>query len=333
MLDSLITLARDCSDAKRQQFADQVSRHFADRAHLNRPDEVEAFNSLLDGVFDTLDTSAKKTIAERLADLDETSPELAQKIAREPTEISRPVLERSPVLRNAQLLKLAEDADQEQLLALSKREYLSANLTRKLIARGGKKVKQSVASNLGADISPEELDRLIKELPQQMGDKIRHLRRSTEDLVQEMFRDPDEVMTGEELEKKESRIPVRQWLTGIRQGHVTLNKAIYQIAFEKNLYDIVSLLAVVTGLGRQYVANFMVRYDSTCIAVLCRSSGVADGEYALICKARCAHLKFPASTGNKWVTNYHVLDPKDAQRMLALFKAKMAVREQEAGAA
>ncbi|WP_417684605.1 DUF2336 domain-containing protein [Roseibium sp.] len=330
MLDSLIKLATDCSDAKRQQFADEVSKRFVERVHLNRPDETSAFNSLLSGVVDKMDTSAKVTISERLADIDATDPGLAVKLATDKIEVARPMLERSKSLRERQLLELAESADQEHLLSLSKREYLSSRLTKKLVERGNLTVKQSVASNLGAEIDPKDVDRIIKDLPKEMGDKIRHLRRSTEDLIQEMFRDPDEVMTGEELVKRESRIDVRQWLTGIRQGHVTLNKAVSQLCFEKNLYDVVSILAVVVGLERKHVANMMIRYDSTCIAVLCRSIGIADGEYSSVCKARCMHLKFPTSTGNKWVTNYHLLDPKDAQRMLALFKAKMSAQDADA---
>ncbi|WP_417667301.1 DUF2336 domain-containing protein [Roseibium sp.] len=327
MLESLIKLAKDCSDVKRQQFADQVSKHFAERVHLNRPDEAEAFNNLLSSVVDCMDQTAKATMSERLADIDATSPELAMKLAKDEIAVAKPMLERSKSLRETALMEIAEAEGQEHLLSLSKREYLSARLTRKLVERGSTKVKQAVASNLGADIKPEEVDRIIKELPKEMGDKIRHLRKSTEDLIQEMFADPEEVMTGEELVKRESRIDVRQWLTGIRQGHVTLNKAISQLGFEKNLYDAVSILAVVTGLERKHVANMMIRYDSTSIAVLCRAIGIGDGEYSSVCKARCAHLKFPTSTGNKWLTNYHVLDPNDAKRMLSLFKAKMSTKD------
>jgi hypothetical protein len=332
MLDTLIKMANDCSDEKRQSFAEQVSKHFADRAHLNRPEEIETFNNLLDGVYDGLGDNAKEALAEKLADVVETSPKLASKIARDLPRVARPMLERSHSLREKELMEIAETEGEEHLLAISKRNYLSAKLTRKLIAHGSKKVKQSVASNLGAEITAEEIEQIIKELPAKMGDKIRHLRKSTEDFVAEMFQDPDEVMTGEELEKRESRIDVRQWLTGIRQGHITLNKAVSQVAFEKNLYDVASILAVVSGLERKHVANFMIRYDSTCIAVLCRAVGIGDGEYSTVCKSRCAHLKFPASTGNKWLTNYHLLDPKDATRMLELFKAKVTAQQMEAAA-
>ncbi|MEJ8473980.1 DUF2336 domain-containing protein [Roseibium algae] len=323
MLDALINQVKDCSETKRQKFADQVSKHFTDRAHLNRPEEISTFNNLLDGVYDELDTDARETLSKRLASLDAVSPDLAFKLANDEAQVAAQMLRQTRVLSDDQLISIAETKGQEHLLALSKREYISPSLSRKLIEKGNAKVKESIAVNIGADISKEEIEELIKSLPSELGNKIRHLRKSTEDLIQELFRDMSDIMTGAELVKRESRIDIKQWLTGIRQGHVTLNKAISQIALEKNLYDLASLLSVVTGINRSYVANLMVRYDSTGISVLCRAMGVHDGEYSAICKARCAHLKFPSTTGNKWVTNYHVLDPADAKRMMDVLRAKL----------
>lgn len=330
MLDNLISNAKDSSPATRQEFADQVSKHFADRAHLKRPEEILAFNTMLNGVYDSLDKESKQTVAARLALIDDTDPDLAFKIASDEPEIASKLLEHTHVLREGQLIRIAETKGDEHLRALARREHISQNLSRRIIERGDQRTKKMLAENAGADITPEDLERLIKSLPLELGAKIRHLRKSTEDLVRELFRDPQEVMTGPELTKRDTKIDARQWLIAIRKNHVTLNKAAAKIAFEKNLYDLASILAAIAGLERKYVANLMIRYDSTGTAVLCRALGLQDGEYAAICKARAAHLKFPESTANKWLTNYHVLDTKDAHRMLALFKAKTETAKLEA---
>ncbi|WP_417680176.1 DUF2336 domain-containing protein [Roseibium sp.] len=326
MLDTLIELAKDSSSTKRHQLVDHVTELFAARAHKNRAEEIATFNELLEGVFDTLDDSAKQKISERLSNVTATSANLAFKLAKEDLSIAQPFLERSQALKDAHLLEIASTQSQGHLLALSKREHLDAKVSKKLAERGSKEVRRSLASNLGADISPEDLEKVIKELPKQMGERIRHLRKSNEELIQDLFRDPAEIMAGDPLEKKETRIDVRQWIAGIREGHVTLNKAISQLAFEKNLYDITVLLGIASGLNHAHVVNMMIRYDSTGIATLCRAVGIPDGEYALICKARCNHLKFPESTGSKWVTNYHVLDPAEAKRLLGLLKIKLQNR-------
>lgn len=323
MLDTLIELAKDSSSTKRHQLVDHVTELFVARAHKNRTEEIATFNELLEGVFDTLDDGDKQKISERLSTITATSANLAFKLAKEDLTIAQPFLERSQALKDAHLLEIASTQSQGHLLALSKRDYLDASVSKKLVERGGKEVRKSLASNLGADISPEDLEKVIRELPKQMGERIRHLRKSNEELIQDLFRDPAEIMAGDPLEKKEARIEVRQWIAGIRAGHVTLNKAISQLAFEKNLYDVTVLLGIASGLDHEHVINMMIRYDSTGIATLCRAVGIPDGEYALICKARCNHLKFPESTGSKWVTNYHVLDPAEAKRLLGLLKIKL----------
>ncbi|MBD1545241.1 DUF2336 domain-containing protein [Roseibium aggregatum] len=330
MLDALIELAKDSSTTKRRQLVDHVTELFAARAHKNRPEEIATFNELLEGVFDTLDEDDKQKISERLSNVKATSANLAFKLAQENLAIAKPFLERSKALQDAHLIQIASTQSQGHLLALSKREQLDASVSKKLVERGSKEVKKSLAANLGADMSLEDFEKVIKELPKQMGERIRHLRKSNEELIHDLFRDPEEIMAGEPLEKKEARIDVRQWIAGIRQGHVTLNKAISQLAFEKNLYDVTVLLSVASGLDHTHVINMMIRYDSTGIATLCRAIGIPDGEYALICKARCNHLKFPESTGSKWVTNYHVLDPTDAKRLLGLLKFKLQNRQAEA---
>lgn len=329
MLDSLIELAKDSSASKRHQLVEHVTELFAARAHKNEPKEIETFNGILEGVFDTLDVKDKQKMAERLATIKVTSANLMYKLAQEDLPISQRVLEKSQVLKDAHLLEIAATKGDGHLMAISKRETLNAHVAKKLIERGSKEVKRSLAANLGADISPEDLEQIIKELPQKMGEKISHLRKSNEELIQDLFRDPSEIMAGDPLEQKESRIGVRQWMAGIRQGHVTLNKAVSQLAFEKNLYDVTVLLSCVSGLDHKHVINMMTRYDSTGIATLCRAVGIPDGEYALICKARCNHLKFPESTGSKWVTNYHVLDPEDARRLLGLLKMKVKAAAQQ----
>lgn len=323
MLDSIIELAKDSSDAQRHELVEHVTERFVARAGSTRSEEIAAYNGILEGVYDKLPNEDRQKISDRLADVDTTSSALAGKVARDDLPIARRMLKDSKSLKEADLLEVASTQSQEHLLAMSKRNHLSSRLTKKLLEHGKKEVKQSVALNLGAEITKEEFEDIVKELPKKMGDKVRHLRKSTEELIQDLLKDSSEVMNGAPLEKKESRIPVKQWMLGIRAGHVTLAKAISQLAMEKNLFDITVLLGVVAGLEQKHVESLMIRFDATGISTLCRAVGIDDTTYSGICTGRCNHLKFPSSTGNKWLTNYHVLDPEDAKRIFELVKFKL----------
>ena len=64
----------------------------------------------------------------------------------------------------------------------------------------------------------------------------------------------------------------------------------------------------------------------------CRATGIGAMEFQAVCKERCKHLKFPESTGSKWLTNYHMLDDTDARRLLALMKIRLKAAKHEKAA-
>lgn len=327
MIEELVQLARKVSSGKQEQLVDHVTKLFPPLHAGKKTQELAAFNSLLAGICEGATLNSRQIISNRLGTKDYTSEELAMKLAMDDDiNVARVVLEQSPVLSQALLYKIAKTQGQEHLLALTKRDYIDPKLAKLLIKRGGKSVRESLAQNVGAEIGTEDFQTIVKDLPDQLGDKIRHLRKSNEQLVDELFNDTGSKMSGSPLEQVPAKISLKQWMQGIRGGHVTLQKAVAQLCMEKNLHDVSALLAVASGMDQKYVNSLMIRYDSTGIAILCRAIGIPDMDYSSICKARCAHLKFPTSTGNKWLTNYHVLDPLDAKRFMGLMKLKLRTR-------
>jgi hypothetical protein len=252
-------------------------------------------------------------------------------MASDELPVAQAILERSKSLREEDQRKIAETKDQGYLLALAKRDHVSNDISDILIKRGSKEVKHMLAANLGAEITMPVFESLVKDMPKQLGDRIRHLRKSNEELLEDLFRDDGEVAAGAELVKKQTKISPKAWLMGIRLGKTTLNKAVYQLAQEHNLLDAVALLSFFSGLDMKYVHNLMVRFDSTGIATVCRATGIGAMEFQAVCKERCKHLKFPESTGSKWLTNYHMLDDTDARRLLTLMKIKLkAIKHEQA---
>ncbi len=324
MNESLLTLAKASSSEKKHELAAHVTGLLAARDDTAvQSDESQLLNSMLEGVYSSLSDDAKQHLSENLADASATSSQLAAALANEDLPIAKLILERSSSLLEKDIIKLAETKGQDYLLALAKRDHVSKSVSKILISRGGKEVKHTIAANLGAEIEMPEFENLVKDMPKQMGDRIRHLRKSNEELLEDLFKDDGEIASGAELQKRPSKISPKAWLMGIKMGKATLNKAVYQCSVEHNLLDAVALLAFFSGMQMKYVHNLMVRFDSTGIATICRATGIGAKEFQAICKERCKHLKFPESTGSKWLTNYHMLDETDAKRLLALMKIKL----------
>ena len=332
MSDSLLKLARDSSSEKKHELAEHVTGLLVARADDPGSEETHLLNNMLEGVYDSLAHDAKRKMSERLADVPSMSSKLAAAMASDDLPVAQAVLERSKSLREEDLRKIAETKDQGYLLALAKRDHVSNDISNILIKRGSRDVKHTLAANLGAEITMPVFESLVKDMPKQLGDRIRHLRKSNEELLEDLFRDDGEVAAGAELVKKQSKISPKAWLMGIRLGKTTLNKAVYQLAQEHNLLDAVALLSFFSGLDMKYVHNLMVRFDSTGIATVCRATGIGAKEFQAVCKERCKHLKFPESTGSKWLTNYHMLDDTDARRLLALMKIRLKAAKHEKAA-
>jgi len=328
MDDSLLKLAKASSSQKKHELAAHMTGLLATRDDATTTSkETKLLNSMLEGVYTSLGDEAKQEMSDKLADVSAMSSTLAAALANEEIPIAQAVLERSISLSEADIVKLAQTKGQDFLLALAKRDHVSKDVTKILISRGDKDVKQTVACNLGAEIEMPEFEALVKDMPKQMGDRIRHLRKSNEELLEDLFKDDGEIAAGSELQRRPSKISPKAWVMGIKMGKTTLNKAVYQCSVEHNLFDVVALLSFFSGMQMKYVHNLMVRFDSTGIATICRATGLGAKEFQAICKERCKHLKFPESTGSKWLTNYHMLDDTDARRLLNLMKIKLKATE------
>ncbi|MBO6892354.1 MAG: DUF2336 domain-containing protein [Roseibium sp.] len=332
MTNNLLQLAKDSTSEKKHELAEHVTDLLAARSDDSGSEETHLLNNMLEGVYDSLALDTRQKMSERLADVKSTSSKLAAAMANDELPVAKAVLERSESLEDKDLQRIAEIKEQGHLLAIANRDHVSNDLSKLLIKRGNKDVKQTIAANLGADIDEPEFEELVKEMPKQLGERIRHLRKSNEELIEDLFKDDGEIASGSELPKKPSKISPKAWLIGIRLKKTTLNKAVYQLAQEHNLLDAVTLLSFFSGLQSKYVHNLMVRFDSTGIATVCRATGIGAKEFQAICKERCKHLKFPESTGSKWLTNYHMLDETDARRLLSLMKIKLKTSAEEKAA-
>ncbi|MFC6655751.1 DUF2336 domain-containing protein [Roseibium salinum] len=340
---------------KRHQLVDHVTELFANGADSYRTEEITLFNSILEGMLPVMEQEQKKAVSEQLAPIDSTSPKLAYALAREEIDIARPMLTSSNALKPDEILQLARTMGQGHLLAISKRKHLEAQVTDVLLERGEKPVKQSVAANSGAefsdwgsrlliklaesdekirdammertDVTEDDYEKLISQMPEQQQAKIRKLRSENETLIQDLFQKASKIVASSKLERRATRINAKATLKEIRAGQRSLGKAITQLSLSNNLFDICFLLSEVAGLEQKYVTNVMVRYDATGVAVLCRALGVEDQDYLALAKARASHNKQPLTTVDNWIAAYRSLSDKDARRLLSFMKIRLSSLE------
>ncbi|WP_425999333.1 DUF2336 domain-containing protein [Caulobacter sp. DWR1-3-2b1] len=120
---------------------------------------------LLDSIFMTLVVEAERDIrqrlSERLADAPWAPSALINILALDEIEIARPIIARSPVLQDHDLIRLMVQATLEHQIEVARRPRLAASVVEAILAREEPAVLTALASNETAEISTDGLRRLV----------------------------------------------------------------------------------------------------------------------------------------------------------------------------
>jgi len=116
--------------------------------------QVDLFDDVISRLADNIELKARAELANRLAPVRNAPTEVVRSLARDSAiEVCGPVLSQSPRLTDEDLLACASSNNQQQLLAISKRDSVSEAVSDVLVTRGDREVVRSVARNDGARFS------------------------------------------------------------------------------------------------------------------------------------------------------------------------------------
>lgn len=160
----LLSLARSREPADRERLLAGILDLCDAGQARGRPAAPEV-QILLDSIFMTLVVEAERDIrarlAERLADAAWAPPALINILALDEIEIARPVIARSPVLRDHDLIRLLVQATLEHQIEIARRPDLSPAVVEAILAKDESAVLTALAANPTAQISSDGLQRLV----------------------------------------------------------------------------------------------------------------------------------------------------------------------------
>lgn len=145
---------------KRDELARQlVAMYGHSAANLARA-EVEEFDRLFMELSDAISVPTRIYMANSFADLTNAPHDISLRLADDDIEIARPILLRSVVLTDDELIIICDRRGASHMVEIAQRDQLSVLLTDALVFRGDDLVRQHVARNSGASISPRGFSRL-----------------------------------------------------------------------------------------------------------------------------------------------------------------------------
>lgn len=162
-VDELFTLARDRSTRSRAALVGTVSDLFCDGEQELSTRERTLMAEILRQLVDDVEQSVRVTLAERLAGRDDAPRELVLALANDSFMVAHPILLRSPVLHDGELIEIIHHRTLQHQLAIAMRTSISEAVTTALVATEDSAVVRTLLENGGAQLSPVTLEYLVEQ--------------------------------------------------------------------------------------------------------------------------------------------------------------------------
>ncbi len=129
---------------------------------LRAPDAQALLGSLLMSLVAGAEHDIRRLLADKLAKADWPPVALINVLALDDIEIARPIIASSPVLKDADLVRLLVEATLEHQIEVARRPMIGAPVVETILSQAQPAVMTALAGNDTADISPAAMLRLVE---------------------------------------------------------------------------------------------------------------------------------------------------------------------------
>ena len=134
-LPELIALAQEPSSESRRALLRELTESFFGAA-TRSPSELALYDEVLSGLAREMEAGVRAELAQRFADAADAPVGLVRRLAADEPDVAVPVLTRSPVLTETDLLAIARSQGQAHLRAVSGRSDVTEALSDLIVQRG-----------------------------------------------------------------------------------------------------------------------------------------------------------------------------------------------------
>ncbi len=162
-INKLMTLSRDSSKAARRRLFENMGGLFLDEDDRLSEQERAHISDIMSKLLKDVELSVRSTLAEKLSTSSQVPEELIGLLANDEIQVARPILIKSRLLMEADLLEVIEHRSKEHLLAITERDDISPVISDMLIEYGAEDIIEQLVRNKDAHISKEALALLVEE--------------------------------------------------------------------------------------------------------------------------------------------------------------------------
>ncbi|WP_165498100.1 DUF2336 domain-containing protein [Siculibacillus lacustris] len=334
-------LARDASPSGRGRLLSDLSRLMLVDRQAD-PTELEIFFDIVRAILAGTAVNDRRVFSETAADHAAVPRDLVLILAEDEIRVAEPVLTRSALLTDDDLMALTERKNDDHRLAIAARTRLSQAVCAALVRLGSVAVLHRVGGNDGADLADEtirelqahaerdpELQRILGERPDLPELLARCMRNTLRRIASRPQPETAEVPAAKPaappaVERSATVRPLRspaaderpevvRLLERVTAGELTASAVVADLAAADRHAELASFLGSFADLDETQVMRVLVRADSVGIATVARGLDIDETAYAAIVELRQRRLKFSAAQSRWEREHFERLDAVEAR--------------------
>jgi uncharacterized protein (DUF2336 family) len=162
LIAELETAMREGSPARRNRILRCVTDLFASGAERLNPSQIRLFDDVLLRLVEHAEPRDLGQLSTELADRTSAPEQTVRRLAaHESADVAAPILLKSKVLSETDLLEFASHGSQQHVLAIAARPSLSNALTDAILKHAGREISRALARNAGARFSDQGFAKLV----------------------------------------------------------------------------------------------------------------------------------------------------------------------------
>lgn len=162
-VNELLGMAADRSADARARLVSSMADFFLEPEVRLSDQERALMSDVLGKLVATVESDIRRHLAETLARRQADLPELERMLANDDIAVARPLLMRSRVLDDSDLIEIVKARSDEHRLAIALRDNLSTDVADALVDHGGSDVLEALIRNEDAQLSRRAMEFLVAE--------------------------------------------------------------------------------------------------------------------------------------------------------------------------
>lgn len=298
------------AESRRSLFENVADLFISEGGQLSERERAQ-ITAILNDLLQDVETQVRATLSERLKERSDVPAELVVMLANDDIDIARPILTRSPVLRDPDLIEIIRLRDQEYWLAITLRRSLSERVTDAIVATQDVDVIQSLLQNPDARLSQSAMAYLVAEaeridllqnplvkrhdLPPELALRLywwvsaalrQHIVRNfTLDAMTRIAVDELIEQTARDMAQTDAGLPslagtARDLVERLSESRDLGPELLIQLLRNGRIAAVVAAIAHDCAVDERLVRRMLLSGDRESLAILCRQMGFGRNDFA-----------------------------------------------------